>query len=148
MKSSMFAGVLATLAASTTVFAQEFNQTGPFLLKISAPNNETLDGRYLYSCHAGASTQTLCVGTAEPPPNMRTAAYYYNFTVENDVPSASGILIYNLPFVEMGSGQIRTWPQVMSLRFDPASNVASTLFQVCLFFIRHLHSFITLWAFT
>jgi hypothetical protein len=128
MKSTLFSGLLAALAVSTTVSAQEYNQTGPFSLKIRSETNATLDGSYLTACHAGAAIEGLCLG-GKTAPNATTtyATYYYNYTTYDGTPSDSGVLIWNLPYTGPNGTAIES--ESMTLGYNPGSNVAFPLFE-------------------
>lgn len=112
MKSFTLSGVFAALTATAAVQAQTYTQDGPFNLKLKS-DDSSLDGKYLYACHAGSSS----------------ASFYYNYTVNDNVPSNSGLLIWNLQAT--GQDGVITVSSPLSFNYDPGSNVATTLFMVC-----------------
>jgi hypothetical protein len=116
MKSFTFASILALVAA---VSAQNTvpTQSAPFALKIKS-SNATLNGLYLYSCHAGAAEEGLCPGSGPGD------AYYLNASAA--VPS-SGSLVWNLP-VGMSGGVVNV-SSTVNMVYHPSSNLAVPLFQ-------------------
>lgn len=92
--------LLVALAAAATVSAQTtyLNQTGPFALKVANSANDTLNGRVLYACHAGAAQEGICLGGSDPSPNY-SSVFYYNTSTSNTTASVpdSGLLVWNLP---------------------------------------------------
>ncbi|KAK0621452.1 hypothetical protein B0T17DRAFT_508801 [Bombardia bombarda] len=130
MKSTIFSGVLATLlASSAAVLAQDYNQTDPFFLKVTSPTNADVDGTFLYSCHAGAAIQTLCLGTKDTPTSLVSAGFFYNYTVYDGQAASSGLLVWNLPYTSGETGEPATVSLPLNLNYNPGSNVASTLLQ-------------------
>jgi len=126
MKATFVSTALAVLAGSTVVAAQsdgDYTTSPPFHLKISAPDNSTIDGRFLYACHTGAGTSTLCVGQLTPTTSETSAQFYLNHTASN--PNG-GYLINNLEL--HGSDSVTIVPQPFRLVFSPATNVAMTWF--------------------
>lgn len=126
MKSFTLSGVLAALTATAAVQAQTYTQDGPFNLKLKS-DDSSLDGKYLYACHAGAAIESLCLGSTESPADSSSASFYYNYTVNDNVPSNSGLLIWNLPV--NGQDGVITVSSPLSFNYDPGSNVATTLFE-------------------
>ncbi|KAK3937644.1 hypothetical protein QBC46DRAFT_319305 [Diplogelasinospora grovesii] len=128
MKSTLKTGILAALTASTTVLAQNYNQTGPFLLQVKSANNETLDGQYLYACHAGAAIEGLCLN-GKAVPNMLAAGtqFYWNYTTYQGNAAPTGPLVWNLPLSMDGSVTYASSP--MSLQYYSFTNVAVPLFE-------------------
>lgn len=64
--SALFAFVLSA------VWAQEFNTSAPFTLKLESDNAD-INGQYLGACHAGAAIEQLCLdGTDGTPVNYNT----------------------------------------------------------------------------
>ncbi|EGO58266.1 hypothetical protein NEUTE1DRAFT_63973 [Neurospora tetrasperma FGSC 2508] len=125
MKSFTLSGVLAALTATAAVQAQTYSQDGPFNLKLKS-DDSSLDGKYLYACHAGAAIESLCLGSTESPAGSSSASFYYNYTVNDNVPSNSGLLIWNLQ--ANGQDGVITVSSPLSFNYDPGSNVATTLF--------------------
>lgn len=128
MKSFTLSGVFAALTATAAVQAQTYTQDGPFNLKLKS-DDSSLDGKYLYACHAGAAIESLCLGSTESPAGSSSASFYYNYTVNDNVPSNSGLLIWNLQAT--GQDGVITVSSPLSFNYDPGSNVATTLFMVC-----------------
>lgn len=106
---------LPVLAASA-VSAQTTIETGPFLLKIANSANETLNDQYLYSCHAGAGIEGLCLS-----PTINSS-----FTLNTTDSFPYGPLIWQLPVILNGTDQ--EVPSAVSLQYNPGSNVAVALF--------------------
>ncbi|KAL0472992.1 hypothetical protein QR685DRAFT_491024 [Neurospora intermedia] len=125
MKSFTLSGVFAALTATAAVQAQTYTQDGPFNLKLKS-DDSSLDGKYLYACHAGAAIESLCLGSTESPAGSSSASFYYNYTVNDNVPSNSGLLIWNLQAT--GQDGVITVSSPLSFNYDPGSNVATTLF--------------------
>jgi hypothetical protein len=97
MKSTTASSLLA-LAAASTVSAQAptyTNQSAPFSLQIANSANASLNGLYLYACHAGAAIEGLCLGATSDS----FSTFYYN-TTDTDVAGSDdgqGLLVWNLP---------------------------------------------------
>lgn len=127
MKSFTLSGVIAALTATAAVQAQTYSQDGPFYLKLKS-NDTSLDGKYLYACHAGAAIESLCLGSTQDPAGASSSSFYYNYTVNDNVPSNSGLLIWNLQ--ASGADGPITVSSPLSFNYDPGSNVATTLFMV------------------
>lgn len=127
MKSFTLSGVIAALTATAAVQAQTYSQDGPFYLKLQS-DDTSLDGKFLYACHAGAAIESLCLGGTENPAGSSSASFYYNYTVYDNVPSNSGLLTWNL--VANGPDGPITVSSPLSFNYDPGSNVATTLFTV------------------
>ncbi|KAK3340987.1 hypothetical protein B0H65DRAFT_579188 [Neurospora tetraspora] len=125
MKSFTLSGVIAALTATAAVQAQTYSQDGPFYLKLKS-NDTSLDGKYLYACHAGAAIESLCLGSTQDPAGASSSSFYYNYTVNDNVPSNSGLLIWNLQ--ASGADGPITVSSPLSFNYDPGSNVATTLF--------------------
>jgi len=123
---------LLTLAAASTVSAQTTptytNQSAPFALQIANSANSSLDGLYLYACHAGAAIEGLCLGSSS---NSSSATFYYN-TTDSDVSGSDdgqGLLVWNLPVT--GLPGVDYASQSASLPwYNPGSNVVVPLFGV------------------
>lgn len=127
MKSTFFAGALAVLASSP-VLAQTTTQSDPFFLKISS-SNSSLDGRYLYACHSGAATETLCLGAASTPAaNRDSATFFWNTTSYDNIPSSTGVLVWNLKLAIGSDGTQVVVSSPMTLQYNPGTNVAVTWF--------------------
>ncbi|KAK5654093.1 hypothetical protein OQA88_7524 [Cercophora sp. LCS_1] len=127
MKSNFIAAAVAVLG-STPVLAQTPIQSDPFFLKIVS-SNSSLDGRYLYACHTGAATETLCLGKVETPAaNRDSATFYWNTTSYDNTPATSGVLIWNLKLAMGSDGTQQIVPSPMTLQYNPGTNVATTWF--------------------
>jgi hypothetical protein len=120
MKITSISYLLALAASSVT--AQDYNQTGPFALKLAYSANETLNGQYLYACHAGAAIEGLCLVSSLSSLNPASTTFYQNYTTY----SPTGPLIWNLPIRINESVDHVSEP--MSLSYNPGSNVAVPLF--------------------
>lgn len=127
MKSFTLSGVIAALTATAAVQAQTYSQEGPFNLKLKS-DDTSLDGKYLYACHAGAAIESLCLGSTQDPAGSSSFNFYYNYTEYDNVPSNSGLLTWNL--VANGPDGPITVSSPLSFNYDPGSNVATTLFMV------------------
>lgn len=125
MKSFTLSGVIAALTATAAVQAQTYSQEGPFYLKLKS-DDTSLDGKYLYACHAGAAIESLCLGSTQDPAGSSSFNFYYNYTEYDNVPSNSGLLTWNLQ-ANGPDGPI-TVSSPLSFNYDPGSNVATTLF--------------------
>lgn len=106
--------------AAPAVLSQDYNQTGPFALKLANSANETLNGQYLFACHAGAAIEGLCIGGTNR--SSPSAEFFLNTTGENP----TGLLIWNLPIQLPDSDHIS---EPMILSHTVGSNVAVPLFQ-------------------
>ncbi|KAK4204435.1 hypothetical protein QBC40DRAFT_164628 [Triangularia verruculosa] len=128
MVSKLAFNSLALLVSSGSVLAQyqgtTYNQTGPFLLRVVSANNDILEGKYLTTCRAGATTESLCIGPNEV--NNFTLSFFYNYTIVNGQPSKTGFLTWSLPV--SGVEGLATVSEPMSLSFQPGSNVAVPMF--------------------
>ncbi|KAK0674238.1 hypothetical protein QBC41DRAFT_51861 [Cercophora samala] len=128
MVSKLAFNTLALLASSSSVLAQfqgtTYNQTGPFLLRVVAADNDTLVGKYLTTCRAGAAIESLCIGSNDV--NNFTLSFYYNYTIVNGQPSKTGFLTWWLPVISAEGPMTISEP--MSLVFEPGSNVALPMF--------------------
>ena len=143
MKSFTLSGVIAALTATAAVQAQTYTQDGPFYLKLQS-DDTSLNGKFLYACHAGAAIESLCLGSAQDPAGSSSFKFYYNYTVYDNVPSNAGLLTWNL--VANGPDGPITVSSPLSFNYDPGSNVATTLFMVrCSpsFVLHHWHHLLT-----
>jgi len=130
MKVTSTARALAILAGFTTVAAQYRQPEGlitsaPFYLRLSAPDNSSIDGRFLEACHSGAGASTLCVGKLTPPLRRpHIAIFFLNYT--DDVNQ--GILINEMPMVNVD--EMREWmlQEPLRLVFTAGTNVGLTRF--------------------
>lgn len=119
------------LAAASTASAQNapiyLNQSAPFGLKIGNSANASLNGLYLYACHAGAAEEGLCIG-GTPTPSDISSTFYYN-TTDSDLGSPNegqGQLVWNLPIQLNGQDHV---PQGASLNpFFLGTNVVVPYF--------------------
>ncbi|KAK4639312.1 hypothetical protein QC761_707170 [Podospora bellae-mahoneyi] len=128
MVSKLAFNSLALLASSSSVLAQfqgtTYNQTGPFLLQVVTADDDALVGKYLTTCHAGATITGLCIGSNDV--SNFTLSFYYNYTIVNGQPSKTGFLTWSLP-VPGAEGPL-SLSEPMSLMFEPGSNVAVPMF--------------------
>lgn len=130
MKISTTSSLLA-LAAASTSSAQTptyTNQSAPFTLQIANSANASLNGAYLFSCHAGAAIEGICLGGSTP--NGISSTFYYN-TTDTDVSGSSddgqGLLVWNLPV--SGLPGVDHVSQSAALQgYHPGSNVVVPLF--------------------
>jgi hypothetical protein len=106
---------LPILAASAVTAQTDPAESAPFLLKIANSANESLNGQYLYSCHAGAAIEGLCLS-----PSINSS---YTLNTTNDLPY--GTLIWKLP-VNIND-TVQDVPSPLSLSYLPNSNVAIPL---------------------
>ncbi|KAK4230839.1 hypothetical protein QBC38DRAFT_383074, partial [Podospora fimiseda] len=116
----------ALLTSVAPIFAQSlvsFNQTGPFLLKVTSASNTSLNDLYISTCRAGAAIEGLCLGDHAVDNN--TWNFFWNYTVFDGVPSETGILTWTLPVV---GANILTVSEALSLNYNPGSNVVLPLF--------------------
>ncbi|KAK1756197.1 hypothetical protein QBC47DRAFT_379383 [Echria macrotheca] len=124
MKSAIIAGVFAATAA----MGQTIKQSEPFFLKVTS-SNLTIDGKFLYSCHAGAALQTLCLGSRDvPTTNVNSATFYLNTTVYEGKESDTGNLIWNLVLAPGADGSQQIVSEPLTFQYTPGSNVAITWF--------------------
>lgn len=130
MVSKLAFNSLALLSSSSSVLAQfqgtTYNQTGPFLLQVVTADDDALVGKYLTTCHAGATITGLCIGSNDV--SNFTLSFYYNYTIVNGQPSKTGFLTWSLP-VPGAEGPL-SLSEPMSLMFEPGSNVAVPMFTV------------------
>ncbi|KAK0623187.1 hypothetical protein B0T14DRAFT_167269 [Immersiella caudata] len=131
MKVTFAARALAVLAGSTTASAQ-YNQpddlitSAPFYLQLSAPDNSSIDGRFLEACHSGAGASTLCVGKLTPPLRRpHIGRFFLNHT--GDVNQ--GIIINERPMINADEGR-RQWmlKEPLRLVLSAGTNVGLTWF--------------------
>lgn len=108
---------LPVLAASAVSAQEDPVESGPFLLKVANAADETLNGQYFYSCHAGAAIEGLCISDS----------LNSSFTLNTTNSNPYGTLIWKLPVNIDDSTQ--DVPSPMSLQYQPDSNVAIPLFQ-------------------
>lgn len=126
MKFSPLLCVLSALFPATTL-AQYLNQTGPFALIILSPNNATLNGTALASCHEGAAIESLCTTLAPPPATQEYSTTYvfnYSSSITPSDPSLGtpGYVTYLLV-----GGNFQVF-EPLGLSYNPSSNVAVPLF--------------------
>ncbi|OIW33378.1 hypothetical protein CONLIGDRAFT_174127 [Coniochaeta ligniaria NRRL 30616] len=130
MKISTTSSVLA-LAAASTGSAQTTtytNQSAPFTLQIANSANASLNGLYLFSCHAGAAIEGICVGGSTPISGA-SSTFYYN-TTDTDVSGSDdgqGLLVWNLPVSGLpGTDHVSQSAALQPYR--PGTNVVVPLF--------------------
>lgn len=120
-------GVLA-LAATPALCQLASNQSAPFALRLQS-EDKTIDGRYLYACHAGAALEALCVGGTYSPVLGVNASYAFahNTTLTPTVicDGAVGVLTYSLPVSGLDTPYLS---ESMSFQYWPGSNVAVPYF--------------------
>lgn len=137
--SKLLLGGLALLTSSGSTYAQSsisFNQTGPFLLKVSTDTNPVINGKYLSTCRAGSAIEGLCLG--ERTVNNNTWNFFWNYTVVNGVPSETGVLTWTLPII---GTNILTVSEAMVLNYNPGTNVVVAMFMVSTVFFFSFHYF-------
>ncbi|RKF64967.1 hypothetical protein OnM2_014035 [Erysiphe neolycopersici] len=108
-------------AAQLVTARQNYSQTAPFNLVISAPGRK-INGSYLTSCHEGAATEGLCLASSS---KISASIYNLNYTAENIADFALGtvgILTWILPGIEFNLSS------PMELNYSPTSNIAVPLF--------------------
>jgi hypothetical protein len=125
MKTSAIASLLAVAATGALAQAPD-NQTAPFALRLQS-GNTTLDGAYLYACHAGAAIEGLCAGGKEGSITI-SSTFYLNTTITQLNGWDVGSLVWNLPITN-GDGTSRNVSSPAQFSFPINSNVAVPLFQ-------------------
>ena len=109
--------------AASAVLAQDYNQSAPFNLKLES-SDSSIDGIYLYSCHAGAGIEELCLTTTG---GGSPSTFFLNETSYNNVGDfPTGPLVWNL-LVNIDNVPTNV-SSGMSLNYNPASNVAVPAF--------------------
>jgi len=127
-------GCFALIVALAASAVAQTNQSVPFNLKVSS-SNSSIDGRYLFTCHAGAALNALCLTTTDVTTvNPSTSTFYLNYTRYGEPVnySDSGVLVNNLKMAPGNSFPFVSEP--MSLLLTAGSNVAVAWFQVRLLY--------------
>ncbi|KAK0646228.1 hypothetical protein B0T16DRAFT_510278 [Cercophora newfieldiana] len=129
MKSTFASRALALLAGSTAVTAQfdflsDLSTSPPFYLKVSAPDNSSIDGRFLHACHTGAATNTLCLGQHTPSTSDVAGKFYLKYKQSPD----DGYLINNIKILNGSTGNVELVAEPFRLALSAATNVAMTWF--------------------
>lgn len=116
--------VLSLLAlGASAVMAQEYNTSAPFTLKLES-SDASIDGVYLYSCHAGAGIEELCLTTEG---GGTASTYFLNESDYNNVGDfPTGPLVWNL-LVNIGDVPTNV-SSGMTFNYNPGSNVAIPAF--------------------
>ena len=123
-------GCFALIVALAASAVAQTNQSVPFNLKVSS-SNSSIDGRYLFTCHAGAALNALCLTTTDVTTvNPSTSTFYLNYTRYGEPVnySDSGVLVNNLKMAPGNSFPFVSEP--MSLFYTAGSNVVAAWFQV------------------
>lgn len=96
MKLARSAAALALALVAPLATAQDYNTSAPFTLRVSS-DNDTLEGQYLTSCHAGAAIEALCLGGTKATATSSNT-YFLNTTTSSgtDADADEGILVWVL----------------------------------------------------
>lgn len=118
--------IVSLLGLAASVSAQYTNQTGPFYLKLES-KNETINGLYLFSCHAGAAIEGLCYGSDGPSTLGEYNAFYFNYSgTQQFGDSEIGTITWNEPANVDGS--VVNVSEAVQFSYPSTSNVAVPLF--------------------
>ncbi|KAB5558161.1 hypothetical protein GE09DRAFT_102462 [Coniochaeta sp. 2T2.1] len=129
MRATITPGLLALVAASSTVSAQQqTNQSAPFALQIANAANASLNGVYLFACHAGAAIEGLCLSDVTP-----NYDFFFNTTDTNNPDDSQytdpshGQLVWNLPI--SNNPEITQVSEPLNLQsYSLGTNVIAPLF--------------------
>ncbi|KHJ32579.1 putative related to heatshock protein hsp150 [Erysiphe necator] len=117
-----FSGLALVMFMASQLNAQEnYSQTAPFNLVISAPGSQ-INGSYLASCHEGAAIEGLCVATYSKNSGSIYNLNYTSAEIADFVLGTVGLLTWVLH----GVGFNLSSP--MKLSYSATSNVAVPLF--------------------
>lgn len=118
--------IASLLCLAASVSGQNTNQTGPFYLKLQS-SNETINGQYLFSCHAGAAIEGLCYGGSDSTNLGESNTFYFNYSgYQQFGDSELGTITWNLAVSDNGS--IVNDSEALQLYYPSTSNVAVPLF--------------------
>ncbi|GAB1320266.1 hypothetical protein MFIFM68171_10476 [Madurella fahalii] len=121
MKLMLLSNLLAVYTYYNAVLAgSTHKQTGPFFLRVNAPNNGTVDGQYLTPLVVDSAIVGLHFRLSRPC--KEESAFFFDFTVADGVASQTGLLRHwpKLPDAIYAS---RFW-QTMAFEQPPGYNLA------------------------
>ncbi|ROW12067.1 hypothetical protein VMCG_00497 [Cytospora schulzeri] len=107
----------------SSVSAQEYNTSAPFVLKLDS-TVANISGQYLSACHAGAAIEQLCLaGSDIPANNYGTYTLNVSLASSSDETYETGPLVWILPTstLNVSSGLV--------FSHDLTSNIAVPLFE-------------------